>query len=637
MKPRVPLSASSPGVPVWVQWTAYAIVCSIACLAEGLRWSNPQSRLDALTGWLSGPNADWLPFLPLLLTAPIWMGIPGGRGTARKPSAWRVWLQESAGTSKHLTGTWIAAIGVFLLAFAVSRMAAGTFQGAPPAYHDEYSYLFQAETYLQGHWTVPSDPSHPEWFDQMHVLNEGRFASRYFPGVGFWMMPFVALGDPWLGYQLAQGIAALLVFWIGRELSSNGVGLLAGVLFALSPGMILFSTLLLAHHPTLVGLLLFAWSFLRWLRRGGRWMLLLAGCGLSYAMLCRPMTAAGFGLPFGICFAAWWLGVGSRTRPLTEPRPVRGLGVRSVDALILAAPLLLGFLVQSISNHAITGSWRTTPYQQYTDIYTPRHRYGFNNVIEGEKQLGPKVLDNYDRWAENLTPGLAAKNVWTRLEASLRWSLGIVPLLLGGIVCLLTPRMGDRRWLLAWLSILSLHLVHIPYWFSGIMGWHYVLESAPLWILIFAEGTHRLIQSWRDVQLPGLILWWRLLIATAVTVNTITFVPVWPGRVEQGVAELSFPRRRYQAFRQQIEVLRGGRNAVVFVIPDDSDRHMDYVTNSPGLDGPVVVVRMRDRSQLHAAAANFPDRVPLVFDAAQRQLTRLKPEENSSKPTPSSH
>ena len=62
---------------------------------------------------------------------------------------------------------------------------------------------------------------------------------------------------------LATALTAALVFAIGRELSNNGTGLLAGLLVALSPGIELFGNLILAHQPTLVGLGLFQWSFLR--------------------------------------------------------------------------------------------------------------------------------------------------------------------------------------------------------------------------------------------------------------------------------------------------------------------------------------------------------------------------------------
>src|SRR5690606_28082816 len=121
----------------------------------------------------------------------------------------------------------------------------------------------------------------------------------------------------------------------------------------------------------------------------------------------------------------------------------------------------------------------TTPYQLYTDIYTPRHVYGFDNVVRGEQRLGPKVIESYDKWTKNLTPALAVVNVRNRLLASWRWTLGVVPLAATAAVVLLLSLRGrlDRRWLLIAAAIISLHAVHVPYWYDGIMHYHYVFES----------------------------------------------------------------------------------------------------------------------------------------------------------------
>ena len=73
----------------------------------------------------------------------------------------------------------------------LSAWTGGRFGDLPPAYHDEFSYQFQAKTFLAGRLSFPSFAPMPELFDQMHVLNEGRFASRYFPGAGLWLAPFV--------------------------------------------------------------------------------------------------------------------------------------------------------------------------------------------------------------------------------------------------------------------------------------------------------------------------------------------------------------------------------------------------------------------------------------------------------------
>lgn len=602
-----------------MQWLAYGLVCLLAIGAEAYRWSDPVERQASLTGWLAGHHADWLPFLPLLAIAPIAAGLRASR-RLQTESPLEHWLQQSAASQPRSSAAVVATILIGVFAFGISRWVGQPYADLPPAYHDEFSYLFQAESYLHGRLWFPSFSQRPELFDQMHVLNEGRFASRYFPGVGLWMAPFVDMGDPHLGQQLAQAIAAILVFRCGRELSANGVGLLAAVLFCLSPGMLLFSNLLLSHQPTLVGLLLFLWAFLKWLRCGGLRLLLLAGCGLTFAMLCRPMTAAGFALPFGILFASWWLTGRPVLHPNSTPLPfVPSLATRSLSALMLALPLCVGFAIMLFTQREITGSLLLSPYQQFTDIYTPRHRFGFNNVIIGEQHLGPKVLDNYDLWAENLTPSLAARNVLTRLTASWEWTLGIVPLALGCLVTLFTPQLGGRRWLLIWASIASLHAVHVPYWFSGIMGWHYVLETAPLWLLLFAEGTHRLNLTWNIRGAFGLRLWWRALIVVALMVNLLTVRPLWPGRLPMGFEESAFSRRLYAQFRQSIEELRNGQQAIVFVIPSPSDRHIDYITNPPTLTGPVLVARLNSRDELPAAAALFPNRTVLLYDAANKK------------------
>jgi hypothetical protein len=176
----------------------------------------------------------------------------------------------------------------------------------------------------------------PELFDQMHVVNEGRFASRYFPGVGLWLAPFVALGHPYWAEWLASGLTAFFAFWAARELAGNGVGLAAGLLTALSPGMGLFSNLLLSHGPTMAALSFFLFVFLRLMRTARAGDAFWAGCGLSFAMLCRPMTAAGFALPFGV-WLAWWLAspvvLGRRERP-TE---VSGVA-RPGEANVLPVP-----------------------------------------------------------------------------------------------------------------------------------------------------------------------------------------------------------------------------------------------------------------------------------------------------------
>ncbi|MFV0442630.1 MAG: hypothetical protein ACK5Q5_03560 [Planctomycetaceae bacterium] len=601
---------------------------------EVWRWSDPNRQLFALFGILAGEQPDWLPFAPWFVALPLlWWRWPLPGTIVRS-------LNESVRRSSWLAG--LATLLVGGIAFLVSYNSQQEFvrdgRIFPPAYHDEYSYWLQAETFLQSRTWLPLPGPRAELYDQMHVLNEGRFASRYFPGVGLWLLPFVACENPWLAQQTAHAVCAMLVFWIGRDLRDNWGGFVAGLLFALSPGLTIFSTLLLAHHPTLVGLLLFTWAFLR-LKRNleqsdierqiGRWSAVglyavLAGSGLAFAMLCRPMTAAGVGLPFGLWFG-WWL--------LTSRAAIR---VRLRLATALTVPLLAAIGGLLWYSSAITGDSLLSPYQQYTDIYTPRHVYGFNNVQRGEQHLGPKVIDNYDRWAENLTLALSVRNVGTRLIASLRMTLGVVPLLFSLALLVLARRLQGNVLLLA-AAIVSLHLVHIPYWYAGIMDWHYVLESAPYWLLLCGVATSDLAAWSRGVGVRWPRLWWGGVLGTAVAVNTVTLplatTPdgewlLWRGRIPAMIPELRFARGLYSHVANEIEQLRGDSPAVVLVLPDPTDRSLDFVTNRPSQWETVLRVRVPSDEQtpegLRHIAGLFPQRRPLVLNATSHEVRLLK-------------
>ncbi|TXT21908.1 MAG: hypothetical protein FD138_3935 [Planctomycetota bacterium] len=200
----------------------------------------------------------------------------------------------------------------------------------------------------------------------------------------------------------------------------------------------------------------------------------------------------------------------------------------------MSLPLIAGFVALGVHNRAITGSVTTSPYQLFTDLYTPRHVYGFNNVVRGEQHLGPRVLDHYDLWALNLTPTLAWENSKIRLLAAWQWTIGLVPLLAAVVVFLVTGSSRDRRWWLIFAACVSLFVVHVPYWFDGIFHWHYVFETGPLWCLILAAATDTLARSWLAAERPRMPIWWGLLVAAAVAVNVTDFPPLWfPSKISR--------------------------------------------------------------------------------------------------------
>ncbi len=629
---------ASLGIPLLHLLFAILLFCFLA----PYEWDRVQSdnqNLPLLTRFFLHVNIDTTPYFILLLLSPLcWFIRPYYHirfyTQWLRPRLSQQWVIEKQASKKWdypaIFLSLIVASSSFLMSFWTSSHIVNeelklTFGDLPPAYHDEFSYLFQAKTLLAGRTSFPSHPDVPEIFDQVHVLNEGKMASRYFPGTGLWLAPFVAWGHPYWGYWLAGAITACFIFWSGRELGGNGVGFLAGFVIALSPGMAIFSNLLLAHHPTLIGLSLFLWSFLRMQRTLSFRDALLAGIGLTYAMLCRPMTAAGFALPFGI----WLLFLLIRSRfkkvDTTKSEAEYTNPLRPVWMLVvgLGIPLSTGLTGLFFYNQSITGSGWKMPYQVYTDIYTPRHVYGFNNVIRGEQKLGPKVLHHYDVWAQNLTPELAVQNVQNRFLASLQWTLGIIPLGLAGLIFLISECRSWSRWWLIFASIISLHFVHIPYWYDGIMHWHYVFETGPLWALIFARSTQILFRVWHHLNRPLMIWLWSSMTLVAILTNLTTVSPMWnSSKLEIVVNNVAFSKLKHYQFDSLFQhESKLPKPALVLVRHNPSDRHIDYIINAPKLDQ--AVLRGRDLSEKYPPSklqSLFPDRQIYQYDAASNTL-----------------
>ncbi len=496
------------------------------------------------------------------------------------------------------------------------------FASLPPAYHDEYSYLLQARTFAAGRLSWPPAPVLPDLFHQYHVLNQKVTASRYFPLTGAWTALFLATGHPIVGHWLAGGLAAVFFWLAAGEFLRPGAALAAGLLIALSPGLAVFSNLLLSHHPTMLALSVFLWAMIRTLRTGRTGWSLLSGTALSAAMLGRPMTAAGFALPWGLAFG-WFLIRRCRDAKCWQP------------AAAMLLPLTAGFVILGILNQAVTGSPMRTAYQEYTDTYTPRHTYGFNNGIRGDASDSPHILHRYNQWAENLTPALALRNIARRALASVQWSLGIIPIVFGLIVTAghiarkssgeMFPRCMTA---LVLCSIITLHAVHVPYWFDGIMHWHYVFETAPLLLILTAAGlseaAHQLSRSLRPVPRIG---WTAALAAAALLPGWVTADVLWgTSKVDAAIGELAWPRRRLALFEDILHSDRIRHPALVLVDERNQDPQLSYIINDPLWNADVLTARLPSSAEdMTILRRRFPNRHFYRFDPQNFSIEELPP------------
>ncbi|ADG66093.1 hypothetical protein Plim_0241 [Planctopirus limnophila DSM 3776] len=595
------------------------LMCLLASIAAGLDF--------LVDTWQ--PNLALLQ-AGLLLILPFVLNVKGSQtnsplSPASTPSMFAKWTPL-----ERVYPLWFSQTILALIALAMIGSFGTQLLGTPPCYHDEYSYLFGAQTIAGGHWTAPGPPAFPALFDQVHVLNEGtppdgRMASRYYPGTSLWIWPWVMVGIPILGHWLAQVWLVLATNLIGRELGAPRTGFLAALMLALSPGLATFGNLLLSHHPTLAGLALFWLMMLRWLRTHQPLDSLLAITGLSFTMLCRPATAFAMGLPFAIPVLAWLF------RRSTENSPSSTLTRKASSLLAMLIPIVAGWGIMLSYNHATTGSAWQSPYQLYTATYTPRHVYGFNNGIRGDQSNSPKIWKAYDQWADNLTWPLALQNLTTRFFGSLLWTFDP---LFAWAACLLywfwSPPDSRWRWLMA--GILTIHLVHFPYWYPGIMGWHYVFESAPLIALAMAQMAISLADRWAKEQRPVAIHWLLVMCIMAGLGANASIPGLWDSRRALAYGSIEYPKVRvYQQFDDWLTRALPDEPVLVLIKQDAGEIAIDHVTNEPGWQAKVIRARYRpeildpqNKAALDELAAAFPGRSFWLADPKERSLQQLR-------------
>ena len=183
-----------------------------------------------------------------------------------------------------------------------------------------------------------------------------------------------------------------------------------------------------------------------------------------------------------------------------------------------------------------------------------------------------------------------------------------------------------RRWLPIVLAIVSLHLAHVPYWYAGIMNWHYVFESGPFWCLLVAGVTVGLWQVAGRVGRPGLALAWSGLLLVSPVTSYQSFEPVWsPSRIGLAVGEVGFARKKHEEFRSLVRQRVKEDRALVLVDPDPADRHIDFVVNEPTLDAAVLVGRYVPKVvPLSKVLRAFPQRRVFVFEAQSGRLREVR-------------
>lgn len=155
------------------------------------------------------------------------------------------------------------------------------------------------------------------------------------------------------------------------------------------------------------------------------------------------------------------------------------------------------------------------------------------------------------------------------------------------------------------------------------MHWHYVFETGPLLVLMFARSTQLLAWNFRRENRHWLSIWWLGLPAIGLLLAYTSCEPLWRGTVADGVSELKFAREQHAEFTNWVES-QVDAPAVVFIRTDPADVHLDFVVNSPTLETAVLRAHwLPERYSTAQLQALFPDRRLYLADLVHKTFTPL--------------
>jgi hypothetical protein len=285
------------------------------------------------------------------------------------------------------TFVWLAAGWVFLAASLASWLV---FDHIPHV-QDTIAQVFQARLFAAGRFYLPSPPL-PQFFDLMHVINDGRWYSQYPPGHPLLLALGVLIRAPWLINPLLGGLTVVVIYLLGRELYDDPTARIAVLLSCLSPFLIFMSSEFMNHSSALLFACLFLLFFARSVQdetgmaallnspsaiRSSHSALrssLLAGLCLGMVVLIRPFTALLIAVPFVIAavvqislepkprLARWWL-------------------------MLAGGAFMVGILL--LYNYLTNGN----PFELgYTAKYGASHSIGLGQGAFGEKLTLPSAI-----------------------------------------------------------------------------------------------------------------------------------------------------------------------------------------------------------------------------------------------------
>jgi hypothetical protein len=466
--------------------------------------------------------------------------------------------------------SWRARLG-FALAAALGSMLVNQFVYLnTPVTTDENSYVFQAQTFLEGRLTRPCPPVPPAFHHEMIIMDsQVGWLSRYPPAHALWLLPGVRLGQPRLMVALAAAVSVW--FLSGSALWLGGSALAVCLALLFSPYFQFMHGTLLSHTSGLMAVSVLWWAYVRWQSGGhARWAAV-AGVAWGFLFLNRTYTGLLIALPLGLDAAV--------RLALRWRRGSQWLG-----STLFGLTALAGVGAYLLYNHLALGD----PSQSIHLYYADEWALGFSDshrLWEG-LQMAVQNLRLLDRWLWGSPGSLLVLGA----AAVIGWSAAWTPVCAG---CLLAIVLG-----------------HVAFSFPGFntCGPYYYFETLPFAITLVGLAAARL-RRWRYA--PGLFV----VLTLALVGASLAFMKQEARRTRKDRTQ---DTRAWAALRQ------APPHALVFVTGFREDVGRQLVFNPQGVrSDPLVVANWGEKNRLVAAA--FPDRTCYWLKPGRDRVEPINP------------
>ncbi|MGD8813973.1 MAG: hypothetical protein PVI78_05800 [Anaerolineales bacterium] len=327
-----------------------------------------------------------------------------------------------------------------------------------PHVEDEFANLWQAHVMAQNEIALPSPPVPSAFLVPFVVDYQGLRFAKYPPGWPAALSLGVRVSATYLVNPLLAGLSVWLIYRLGSKIARPEIGVLAALLAATSPMLLMLSGTLMPHPLSLFLTLAFilAWMDLfphRKLIADERsklpagLLMAIAGMSLGLLILTRPLTAAGIALPFML-----------HGLIVVFQGPRRKRWQAAITAMIVLAMASLMLLWQA----ALTGD----PWLNLYTLWWPYDKVGFGPGF-GHSEGGHNLLSALLTMRCNLRAGM---------HDLFGWPYSSWLFLPFGLFALRRNRDG-------WMALAifpSLVVVHLAYWVgSWLFGPRYYFEAIP--------------------------------------------------------------------------------------------------------------------------------------------------------------